>query len=116
MTDVGRASVLGSPQRAALAAPHAPVAANRSTHPLLGCGIAAHRRLVTRSLPPNRGQLLNLPRNDNLPPPVTQEKTGDLFDTDVETLPAGRVIVHGSRAAIASPDGGLPPSGAQAPK
>lgn len=85
MTDVGTASVLDPPQRAVLAA-YAQVTATRSTDPLLGRGRAAHRRLVTGSLPPNRGQLLKHPRNDNLPPPMTREKTGDLFDTDVETL------------------------------
>ena len=115
VTDVGTASVLEPPQRAVLAA-YAQVAATRSTDPLLGRGRAAHRRLVTGSLPPNRGQLLKHPRNDNLPPPMPREKTGDLFDTDVETLSAGRVMVHGSGAATTSPPGGLPPSGAQAPR
>lgn len=38
---------------------------------------------------------------------MTQEKTGDLFDTDVETPPVGRVMVHGSRAAIALAAGQL---------
>jgi hypothetical protein len=47
---------------------------------------------------------------------MTREKTGDLSDTDVETLSADRVMVHSTRAAISSPPGGLPPSGAQAPR